>query len=228
MVIVGVNGRIGQELKALAPEMGFSALQGVLKGGPSLERIDPAKCDVVVDFSLPEATEETARWCGQNLRPLVSGVTGLSSAQMQALQAAAQKTAVFHSANMSLGVAVLAKMLASLAALKGFDFQIEEIHHREKKDQPSGTALLLQRALQSNLTATVPAPLSIRGGGVFGVHRILALGGEEILTLEHTAMNRRVFARGALKAASWVLSQPPGFYGMPDLIASTAAIASAN
>lgn len=112
----------------------------------------------------------------------------------------------------------MARMLAQFSRLEGYDFQIEELHHNRKKDKPSGTALFLQEKLQSAVGSPLEAPVAIRGGGIFGIHRVWAMGQEETITLEHTAMNRRVFARGALKAATWLLGRPPGFYSMDDVL----------
>ena len=112
----------------------------------------------------------------------------------------------------------MARMLSQMKQLEGFEFQIEELHHNRKKDKPSGTALFLQEKLTEAVGPHVPAPLAIRGGGIFGIHRVWAMGEEEMVTIEHTAMNRRVFARGALKAARWILGRSPALYRMDDVL----------
>ena len=220
---------MGAELLALAPELGLMVTMGVsrsatqLTNAPSLSlvssvsKLDPLNVDVVIDFSLPENTPSTLEWCLKNKRPLVSGVTGISSAQRDAFAQAGTTIAVLWAPNMSLGVAVVSRMLAQLSALEGFEFQIEELHHKRKKDAPSGTALFLQEHLEKAV-GEVPAPVAIRGGGIFGIHRIWAMGEEETVTIEHNAMNRRVFARGGLRACQWIVSQPPGFYRMDDVL----------
>jgi 4-hydroxy-tetrahydrodipicolinate reductase len=119
---------------------------------------------------------------------------------------------------MSLGVAALAKAIQSLETLKNFDFQVEEFHHSKKKDSPSGTAIFLQSKLEKTVGKKCPHPLSIRGGGIFGVHKIYAMSENEVLCFEHTALNRKLFADGAVTAAIWISSQKKGLYDIQDLI----------
>lgn len=233
VAIVGISGRMGRELQALASELGLLVTAGVVSkagsiNGPSvdgsisivskIEDLKPQLFELVIDFSLPEATQNVVAWCLKHKKPLVSGVTGISEEARNSMQKAAQEIAILWAANMSLGVAVLARAARSLAALEGFDFQIEEVHHRHKKDKPSGTALVLQKDLEEAVGRVIPQPVAIRGGGVFGIHRIFAMGEEETLTLEHAAINRRVFARGAIKAAKWLLLRPPGLYKIDDIL----------
>lgn len=224
LAIIGLSGRMGHEIQALAEENGFRVTCGVSSksGAPtvvqSVDELKAVDVDVVIDFSLPEITDSVIAWCVKNKKPLVSGVTGISPAQKTSLQNAGNNIATLWAPNMSLGVAVLARMLAQLSKLEDFDFQVEELHHTRKKDRPSGTALFLQEKLKAAVGDDVPEPLAIRGGGIFGIHRIWAMGEEEMITLEHTAMNRRVFARGALKTARWILSQKPGLYRMDDVL----------
>ena len=116
--------------------------------------------------------------------------------------------------------AILTESLKVLGLLKGADFQIEEFHHIRKVDKPSGTALWLQEALEKVVGKTLNPALAIRGGGIFGVHRVHAMCEEETLTFEHQALNRKVFARGALAAAQWLKSQCPGQYQMADVLRS--------
>ena len=227
LAIIGVSGRMGAELLSLAPDFHFQVTSGVGRTKLSVEnvaivdhvsKLDPSSVDVVVDFSLPELTDDVVAWCEKNKKPLVSGVTGISAAQKSKITSLAKSTAALWAPNMSLGIAVLSRMLIELRHLEGFDFQIEEAHHKHKKDKPSGTALFLQEKLEKAVGADVPPPVAIRGGGIFGIHKVWAMGEEESITLEHTANNRRVFARGALKAATWLLSQPPGHYVLADVL----------
>jgi 4-hydroxy-tetrahydrodipicolinate reductase len=225
LAIIGASGRMGAELLALAKENGFSVSQGVGRKEVDgviivdrIEKLDAKNVDLVIDFSLPELTNDVVAWCVANKKPLVSGVTGISPEQKQRFADAGKSIATLWAPNMSLGVAVLSRMLSELRNLKGFDFQIEELHHTRKKDKPSGTALFLQEKLEAAVDTDVPAPLAIRGGGIFGIHRIWAMGEEETITLEHTAINRRVFARGAMKAAQWLISQKPGLYSLNDTL----------
>lgn len=217
LAIVGSSGRMGTELIALAPEFKFEFTQGIGRA-QRIADLDSGKIDVVIDFSLPDATDEVVKWCRANKKPLVSGVTGISAKQREAF--AQKDVAMLWAPNMSLGVAVLSRMIAEFRGLKDFEFQIEEFHHKRKKDKPSGTALLLQERLEEATGKTEPAPLAIRGGGIVGLHRVWAMGEEETITLEHNALNRRVFARGALTAAQWLVGQKPGLYTLNDVLSS--------
>jgi len=212
---------------ALAPEFDFSVTGGVSRSGKQIGNIttvihptelDSANPEVVIDFSLPEMTAAVASWCADRKIPLVSGVTGISKDEKDSIAKAAKSIPVLWAPNMSLGVAVMVRMLREFSKLEGFQFQIEELHHIRKKDKPSGTALFLQDALTKAVGPDVPAPLAIRGGGIFGIHRAWAMGEEEMITVEHNAMNRRVFARGALRAAKWLLGQKAGLYVMDDVL----------
>ncbi|HVK61929.1 MAG TPA: dihydrodipicolinate reductase C-terminal domain-containing protein [Bdellovibrionales bacterium] len=226
--IIGVSGRMGQELLALAPEFDFKVTSGLARGTKAINGVsvvdDLSKLDskvkVVIDFSLPELTSDVAEWCQANKVPLVSGVTGISPEHKMLLGEVAESIPVLWSPNMSLGIAVVGKMLAQFAALEGFDFQIEEFHHTKKKDKPSGTALLLQKKLVEAVGDDLPEPIAVRGGGIFGIHRVFAMGEEEMVTIEHTAMNRRVFARGAWRAARWIVGRKPGLYRLEDVLVS--------
>ena len=119
---------------------------------------------------------------------------------------------------MSLGVAVLTEALEVFSKISQYDFQIEEFHHNRKKDRPSGTAKSLQEKLEHSVGRKLPEPVSIRGGGIFGVHKVHAMAEEEHLVFEHIALNRAVFARGAVEAAQWLCSKKKGFYSMRDVL----------
>jgi len=185
-----------------------------------IEKIPSENCDIVIDFSSPELAVNVQKWCLKNKIPLVSGTTGLSPSQYDGFMQLAKDTAVLWAPNMSLGIAVIEAMLEKFTAIDDFDFQIEETHHNKKKDSPSGTAVLLQNRLKKVLARDLPEPLSIRGGGVFGIHRVHAMGPEETITIEHNALNRAVFARGAIRAARWIIGKPKGFYSIRDIISS--------
>lgn len=193
--------------------------------------------DVLIDFTRPEATVAHALACAQAGRPMVSGVTGLSAEQLTALKDAARQIPLFYARNMSLGVNSLLEILPVLArALAGYDIEIVEQHHRHKADAPSGTALAMAEVIAAALDRDIATNASfgrhgiaprrvgeigihaIRGGGNAGEHTvILADDGEEI-RIVHRAYSRRTFALGAIRAASWLVHQPAGFYGMPDLL----------
>ena len=150
--------------------------------------------------------------------PFVSGTTGLSRTDHLLLTKASKKIPALWAPNMSLGVAALERAIEALKSLSHFDFQIEETHHIHKKDSPSGTALRLQKTLEKTVGRKLPDPLAIRGGGVFGIHQVHALGSNETLIFEHRALNRKVFAEGALFAAAWLSHKKKGLYTIQDVL----------
>ncbi len=222
LAIVGAAGRMGQEVvNILSAQDEMKASVTVDPEGRTsartIEEVDPKQCDGVIDFSAPKSTMKVAKWCVRHGKFFVSGTTGLSRPQQTALKTLGRKVPILWAPNLSLGVAALKQALSSLGALEGFDFQIEEVHHRHKKDKPSGTAIALQQALAEVLHRRLPEPISIRGGDVRGIHRIWALGEGEVLCFEHVALDRAIFARGAVAAAEWLSSQQKGFFGIEDM-----------
>lgn len=227
--VVGASGRMGQELTSLIKEdanleaaVGISLSKVEAAYRISTRNFDPniaEEADVWIDFSLPTGFERILKFCVESKKPLISGTTGLSSEDMKSLKKASSTIPILWSSNMSLGILALKKAMESLIILNGFDFQIEEIHHKMKKDRPSGTAITLQEKLiDVTQNADIPTPISIRGGGIFGVHKVFAMSSEEVLTFEHQALNRKVFARGALWAAQKIVTRPAGLYKLEDLI----------
>ena len=216
IALVGSGGRMGREILALAQDE--FAIAAAIETNAQWAKKDASAVDVVVDFSSPEGLSQAVEWAMNAKKPLVSGTTGLSAGDLAKLKKAAAKIPILYSANMSLGIAALSAMLVYLKPLASWDFQIVEAHHNQKKDKPSGTALLLQESLVAAVGRKLPSPLAVRGGGIAGSHEILAMGEDETLTLQHTAFNRKVFARGALNAARWLFDKKqPGFYELSDL-----------
>lgn len=215
LAVIGASGRMGREICTLAQENKKFDLAAEVSG--SSWKIKN-KIDVAIEFSSPAGLLQSIEWCVQNKVPLVSGTTGLGDVHKKQLKAAAQKIPLLYSANMSLGIAVMTAMLEPLRAVEDWDFQIEEAHHALKKDKPSGTALLLDQKLSSVLGRKLPPTNSVRGGGIPGIHQVWAMGPEEVLTIQHTAFHRKVFARGALRAALWLFDKgKPGLYDLSDL-----------
>jgi len=217
IALVGASGKMGVEIQKLAETAGL-AVVAKIDSDKDWKKAAARNVDIVVDFSAPEGLEGALKWCLANKKSLVSGSTGLSPKQHKEIKAAAKKIAILYSGNMSLGIAVFSSMIKSLGAIKDWDFQIEEAHHAQKKDKPSGTALLLQEKLTAVVGSDVPAPHSLRGGGIPGIHTLWAMGPEETLVVQHTAFNRQVFARGALRAALWLFDKKEaGLYDLSDL-----------
>ena len=224
--VSGAGGRVGTELLNLIrldpnfiPSCGVgNKSSGFEQNLVSFNQIIPSSIDILIDFSTPEMLEGALNYCLENKIPLVSGTTGFSDKIHERLLNAGFQIPVLWSPNMSLGIAVMKNALKVFKATKNFDYQIEEWHHRLKKDCPSGTAILLQNELEKNIEKKCPPILALRGGGIFGVHKIYAISDEEIIQFEHTAINRTVFARGAIVAARWLLSKKAGLYSMDDVI----------
>jgi len=228
LLIHGATGRMGAALVRLAsadPRLQVVAAAsrrgGDCDGAPGLatDRLaDAPPFDVAVDFSLPEAFDPLLALCRARGTALVSGTTGLSPAQLAGLDAAAASIPVVWSANFSLGVAVLAELARRAAqALPGWDADIVEAHHVHKKDAPSGTALMLGRAVAEG-RGTEPHYASLRAGDIVGEHTVQLSGIGERLELVHRATNRDIFARGALEAAVRVHGRGAGRHALADLL----------
>lgn len=215
--VIGASGRMGQEIQAVISKN--EQLENYCPVDRNEEPgVKASGVDVWIDFSSPDALSKNLEWAVSNKKAFVCGTTGFSQEHYHLLDEAAQKIPVLWASNMSMGVAVLNEALKVFSAIADFDFQIEEIHHNKKKDKPSGTAITLKQNLEKVLKKSVPETLAIRGGGVFGVHKIFAMSDEEVLTFEHTALNRTVFAKGAVQAATWLVTQKPGLYQIRDVL----------
>ncbi len=234
--IFGANGRMGRCIQALLPQFAdFQLRAGIDHQSASLDAFKD--CDVVIDFSLASATEDLLAHLEQSKAALVTGVTGRTEAQTEAICALARQRPVFISSNFSLGIAVLADLSRRAACmLEDFDIEIAELHHKRKADAPSGTALQLAQAITAVAKdrEILSSPrwgaghprqpqeigvAALRGGDVTGEHTVYFLGEGERIELTHRATDRGIFAQGALRAARWVKTQSPGVYGMNDLLA---------
>lgn len=186
------------------------------------------RADVIVDFSLPKATEIVVRVIEEARKPMVCGVSGLDDAQLAALDRAAVAVPLVYDRNMSQGIAVLQDLVQRAARSLGDEFAIEihETHHIHKKDAPSGTALKLgesvARAREIDSSDAIRYE-SERRGEVPGDHDVIFASPTERLTLRHSVTTRQVFAEGALRAVRWVVSRPPGLYSMHDVLFAAAA-----
>jgi 4-hydroxy-tetrahydrodipicolinate reductase len=235
--IVGVAGRMGRAIAALIGPMGARAAGGVDTGGDIAALA--AAADVLVDFSSPAALAETLAAARQAGTPIVIGTTGLSAAHHALIDEAARDIAVLQTGNTSLGITLLAALVEQAAARLGADWDIEivEMHHREKVDAPSGTALLLGNAASVGRGSTLASDevvgragltgrrvegtigfASLRGGTVAGDHQVVFAGDGERIELGHRAENREIFARGASRAAYWLIGKPVGRYTMAEVL----------
>lgn len=236
IAIVGAQGRMGQALIAVAggdPTLALSAL--VVRPGSAVAGTTDAvsglvygtdlgavlpRCDVVLEFARAESVAAAAFACAAAGKPLVAGSTGLDHAARAALDAAAAKVAVLQAANFSPGMTVLAHLVAQAAhALPDFNVEIDETHHLQKKDSPSGTAVRLRDAVRAGRGPNVEVVVrSRREGEVVGDHAVAFSSPGERLTLSHHAVHRELFARGALLAATWLAGRPAGRYTMEDVL----------
>jgi len=230
LLIHGASGRMGEALLRLCAEQGgCQVVAAVTRKSPAQRVIDgvpyfaakelsgvPA-FDVAIDFSLPEGFDPVLELCVARRAALVSGTTGLSDAQRAALTEAAKTIPLVWASNFSLGVAVLTELVERAAAvLPGWDCDVVEAHHTQKKDAPSGTALTLGEAATANGAKVSYA--SLRAGDIVGEHTVQFTGLGERLELVHRAGSRDIFARGALHAASRIAGKPAGAYRVRDLL----------
>ena len=178
-------------------------------------------CDVAIDFSQPGAVEEICRAALQDRRPLVIGTTGHSPEQRRLIEETAKSVPIVFASNFSVGVNALFALTGKAVKILGdeFDLEIIETHHVMKKDAPSGTAKTLAEILKHARTSDKKIPIqSIREGEVVGEHTVIFDGAGERLELVHRARSRETFAKGALRAAEWVIGKPAGLYTMQDVL----------
>lgn len=235
--IIGSAGRMGQALVDAILAAGETHAGGVDKGDDVAALA--AGSDVLVDFSSPHALEGNLDAAVAAAVPIVVGTTGLEERHHWLCDAAAERIAVLQTGNTSLGVTLLAHLVREAAQRLGEDWDIEiaETHHRMKVDAPSGTALLLGQSAAEGRGIDLAAHsergrdgitgarakgaigfASLRGGSVAGDHTVQFLGDDERIALSHLAENRRIFAKGAVRAAQWLVGKPAGRYAMPQVL----------
>lgn len=235
--ILGSDGRMGRAIAAVATDLGATVAGGIDAGGDPLALARSA--DVLVDFTAPGALEANLAAAVEGGTPIVVGTTGLTAQHHALIDDAAARIAVLQTSTTSLGITLLARLVADAAEKLGADWDIEiiEAHHRHKVDAPSGTALLLGEAAAEgrgaplgDLKVVDRAGLvgaraegtigfaSIRGGSIAGDHQVILAGSGERLELIHRAESRDIFARGAVRAALWLAGQPAGRYSMAEVL----------
>lgn len=246
-IMHGCNGKMGQVISGLVKAdpmieivAGIDTYQGITNEYPvfaSLKECD-VEAEVVIDFSNASAVDELLDVCAERNLPVVLCTTGLSEEQLQKVEETGKKVAVLRSANMSLGINLLMKLLkeaASVLAPAGFDIELVEKHHNQKVDAPSGTAIALadsvNEALDNAYTYTYDRSqerkkrekneigiVAVRGGTIVGEHDVIFAGADEVITFQHTAYSKAVFGKGAIEAAKYLAGKPAGMYGMSDVI----------
>ena len=246
-IMHGCNGAMGQVISGIAAkDEEISIVAGIdmrteqKNDYPVFASLNECKveADVVIDFSNAAAVDELLDWCAENKMPVVLCTTGLSEVQLAKVEETAEKTAVLRSANMSLGINMLLKLLkeaAQILAPAGFDIEILEKHHNQKLDAPSGTALALADSMNEALNEKYAYVYdrsrerkkrekyeigisAVRGGNIVGEHEVIFAGTDEVIEFKHTAYSRSVFAKGAVEAAKFLAEQKRGMYDMGDVI----------
>ncbi|WP_104722258.1 4-hydroxy-tetrahydrodipicolinate reductase [Helicobacter mesocricetorum] len=248
--VFGASGRVGKLIVDIAQESSDIKLESVYARKELDFSISPGvlitsdlkvfleSCEVIIDFTTPQGTKQLLEAALLYPKPIVIGTTGLEFHHENLIKEASKKMPIFYASNMSLGIAVLNRAIAMVAnALKDFDIEIVETHHRHKKDSPSGTALSLAKTCavargleldevrisgrNGNIgerTQKEIGVMSLRGGDVVGKHNVGFYGDGEYLELIHTATSRLTFAKGSIKAALWLKNQPSGFYSIEDFL----------
>lgn len=246
-IMHGCNGKMGQVITGLikADEgielvAGIDTYTGLKNDYPVFERIDQCgvEADVVIDFSNAGAVDALLDYCTDRRVPVVLCTTGLSDEQLAKVKKASEKTAVLKSANMSLGINLLLKLLQDAAKVlgpAGFDIELVERHHNQKVDAPSGTALALADSINEEMgnsfeyvydrsqvrqkrDAKEIGISAVRGGTIVGDHDVIFAGADEVVTFSHRAYSKAVFGKGAIQAAKFLAGKPAGLYDMADVI----------
>lgn len=246
VILHGCNGRMGQMLSGLiAEDEEMKVVAGIEPSGeakndyPVYKSFDELKetADVIIDFSTASAIDSLLSYCEKTHTPLVLCSTGLSEAQLDRVENLAKESAVLVSANMSLGINVLLKLLKNVTKTlyeNGFDIEIVEKHHNQKLDAPSGTALALADVMKDELDdisynldrskvrkkreRNEIGISAVRGGTIVGEHEVIFAGTDEVIEIKHTAYSRAIFAKGAMSAAKFLSGKSAGKYSMSDVI----------
>ncbi len=247
IVLHGCNGRMGRMITELVRNdadteivAGVDSYTGVTNDYPVYDSVE--KCgvdaDVVIDFSNAGAVDALLDYCTEKKLPVVLCTTGLSEIQLAKVQEASGETAILKSANMSLGINLLLKLLKDAAKVlgnAGYDIELVERHHNQKVDAPSGTALALADSVNEALNGEYHYVYdrsqvrrkreekeigisAVRGGTIVGEHEVIFAGTDEVIEFKHSAYSRNVFAKGAVEAAKFLAGKEPGMYDMSDVI----------
>ena len=247
VIMHGCNGKMGRvitkiieddpEAEIVAGIDKYTGIQNTYPVFDSIEKCD-VQADVIIDFSNAAAVDGLLDYCVEKQIPVVLCTTGLSEEQLQKMEGASAKTAVLKSANMSLGVNLLMKLLkdaTKVLAPAGFDIEIVEKHHNQKVDAPSGTALALADSINESLEQEYTynfdrskerkkrekneiGVVAVRGGTIVGEHEVIYAGTDEVIEFRHTAYSKAIFGKGAVEAAKFLAGKPVGRYDMSDVI----------
>jgi 4-hydroxy-tetrahydrodipicolinate reductase len=258
VIFCGCFGRMGTVVRQIVKENNMAIVAGVARSIPEMQIVAGVdicdgvaefpvygnilevkeEADVIIDFSSPKALDSILDYAVTKNVPVVLCTTGYSEEQLKAIGKASEKVAVLRSANMSLGINTMAKLLktaAQILADNGYDIEIVERHHNQKKDAPSGTALLLADAINNTCDGKYEYVFdrsarrearpkneigisAVRGGSIVGEHEVIFAGLDEVVEIKHTAYSRSVFAKGAVSAAAFLAGKPAGMYNMGNVV----------
>jgi len=240
IIINGAGGRMGRALRAIienTPSASAAAMVDPFVAGDGMLaslRDFTGEADCIIDFSNHAGVKELLNYAVEKKLPVVVSTTGHTEEELGMIAAAAEKIPVFHSGNMSLGIAVLTQLARTAAKMfPDADVEIVESHHNQKLDVPSGTALMLAKAVKDarpeatllvgrhengKRTKAEIGIHSLRMGNTVGIHEVIINTGAQILTLKHEAQDRSLFAEGAMSAAAFLVQQKPGLYCMDDIV----------
>ncbi len=242
ILLCGCCGRMGRMVTELAAAQGETIICGVdVSPSPMPYPVHDCltkvheKFDVIIDFSSAQGLEGLLKFAEERHVPVLLAATGYTDGDLVRIQDSAKNIPIFKTGNLSLGVNLLQMLVEKAAKVlgDGFDVEIIERHHNQKKDAPSGTALMLAESVKKAgekenvygrhgmVGAREKSEIGIhavRGGTIVGEHEVMFAGEDEIVTLSHSARSRKVFAAGALKAAAWLIGKPAGLYDMSDML----------
>lgn len=244
VLVCGIGGKMGANVcNAIAADGNVRVICGVDINAPKLQipiysSFNDVKehADVIIDFSSPSALYEELEWAKTQHVPAILAATGYTAEHLSFIKKCSQEIAIFKTANFSLGVSLLVKLVHEAARTLGesFDIEIIEKHHRIKADAPSGTALMLAESANAAFDGKKPYVCgrdgitgrrgneiglhAVRGGTIVGEHEICFAGEDEVITLSHSARSKKIFATGAVRAAKWIVGKPAGLYDMNDLL----------
>lgn len=247
IIMHGCNGRMGQVIANIVSEdenanivAGVDVNPAKLNDYPVFANINDCdvEADVVIDFAAPAAIPGLLRYSVEKQVPAVICTTGLSKEHLNMINEASKKVAILRSANMSLGINIIMKLVNQISGLfadAGYDIEIVEKHHNQKVDAPSGTALAIADSINEALdnqyeykydrTADrIKRPKkeigisAVRGGSIVGEHEVIYAGMDEVIEIKHTAYSKAIFAKGAIQAAKFLSNAVPGMYDMSDVI----------
>ncbi len=213
ILLIGANGRMGTQMQKYMTNknIDFFAVDK-----QNFEQANKEQFDVIVDFSSPQALEQNLQLAKAKKKPILIACTNHDKNNLKLMKLASKNIAIALCPNLSVGVMAFSKMLECMAAVKDYDFVLTEIHHKQKKDAPSGTAKqIIYKLDKLNIR---PETFAVRAGSIIGEHSLVAFGENEVVEIKHTALSRNCFCEGAIKVCEKLTNSPAGFYSIEELL----------